>query len=370
MISDPGLAGLSWQEEHRYRAVLEVQSGASASEVARRYGTSRQSIYNWTTRFTQDGLRGLQERSRRPHHSPQRMPAEVEALVCQLRRAHPRWGARRLVFELAARDVRPAPAPSTVHRALVRNGLVIAQEQRHRRKYRRWAREAPMHLWQLDLVGGIYLADGRELRMLTGIDDHSRYVVIAAMLAVPNGRAVCEAFTTAMTRYGVPAEVLTDNGKQFTGRFTRPRPAEVLVERVCRENGISARLTRPRSPTTTGKIERWHQTLRRELLDITGPFADLPAAQAAVDAWVADYNEQRPHQGLGMATPASLFRPTSPRRCPRPANDGPQTLLPASALRASRSQTLARRRRWSPPRSLRASEKAEPCRPPREWWGR
>jgi transposase InsO family protein len=141
-----------------------------------------------------------------------------------------------------------------------------------------------MHLWQLDLVGGIYLGGGRECKMVTGIDDHSRYVVIAQVLAVPNGRSVCAAFTAAMDRYGVPSEVLTDNGKQFTGRFTKPRPAEVLFEQVCRLNGITARLTRPRSPTTTGKTERWHQTLRRELLDNAGPFADLAAAQAAIDA--------------------------------------------------------------------------------------
>jgi hypothetical protein len=168
-----------------------------------------------------------------------------------------------------------------------------------------------MHLWQLDLVGGIYLADGRECKMLTGIDDHSRYVVVAAVLAVPNGRAVCEAFAAAMRRHGIPSEVLTDNGKQFTGRFTKPRPAEVLFERVCRENGITARLTRPRTPTTTGKIERWHQTLRRELLDQCGPFADLSAAQAAIDAWVNAYNYKRPHQSLAMSVPAQLFRPRS-----------------------------------------------------------
>ena len=136
--------------------------------------------------------------------------------------------------------------------------------------------------------------------------------MIAAVLAVPNGRAVCEAFTAAMHIHGVPSEVLTDNGKQFTGRFTRPLPAEVMFERVCRENGITARLTKPRSPSTTGKIERFHQTLRREFLDTCGPFADLPAAQAAVDEWVRAYNFLRPHQALDMATPASLFRPGTP----------------------------------------------------------
>jgi len=165
-----------------------------------------------------------------------------------------------------------------------------------------------MHLWQLDIVGGVFLANGREHKMLTAIDDHSRFVVAATVLPVPSGPAVCDAFLAAIARRGAPFEVLTDNGKQFTGRFTRPLPAEVLFERVCRDNGITARLTKRRSPTTTGKVERFHKTLRRELLDETGAFESIEAAQAAIDEWVHAYNTVRPHQSLDMATPASLFR--------------------------------------------------------------
>jgi len=294
---------------------MEVLDGSAVSEVAVRYGVSRQSVYSWRDRYAAGGIDGLRDASRRPRTSPSRLPAETEALVCELRRAHPRWGARRIAFELAQRGAPRAPSRATVHRVLERNGLVVPQAQRHKRKYKRWQRETPMALWQLDLVGGIYLADGRECKMLSGIDDHSRFVVSAAVLAVPSGRAVADAFTAAMRTYGVPSEVLTDNGKQFTGRFTKPRPAEVLFERVCREHGITAKLTGPYSPTTTGKVERWHRTLRRELLDDCGPFADLPSAQAAISAWVHAYNHARPHQSLDMATPASLFRPgVSPDR--------------------------------------------------------
>jgi transposase InsO family protein len=121
-------------------------------------------------------------------------------------------------------------------------------------------RDAPMQLWQLDVMGGVFLADGRECKLATGIDDHSRFVVIATVVTEPSARAVCAAFTAAMARHGVPSEVLADNDKQFTGRFSKPYPAEVLFERICRENGITTRLTMPRSPTTTGKIERWHKT--------------------------------------------------------------------------------------------------------------
>jgi transposase InsO family protein len=296
---------------------MEVLDGSPVGEVAVRYGVSRQSIYTWRDKYKAGGIDGLRDASRRPRTSPSRLPAQVEALVCELRRAHPRWGARRIAFEAARRGADRAPSRATVHRVLERNGLVVPQAQRHKRKYKRWQRETPMALWQLDLVGGIYLADGRECKMLSGIDDHSRFVVSCAVLAVPSGRAVADAFTAAMKTYGVPSEVLSDNGKQFTGRFTKPRPAEVLFERVCREHGITAKLTGPYSPTTTGKVERWHRTLRRELLDEAGPFAGLPSAQAAISAWVHAYNHARPHQALGMATPASLFRPgVSPDREP------------------------------------------------------
>ena len=230
-------------------------------------------------------------------------------MICELRRTYPRWVAQRIAHELALRGVQAPPSRSSVYRVLVRHSLVAAQQQNHKRKYRRWQRDAPMQLWQLDIMGGVFLAGGRECKLVTGIDDNSRFVVIATVVTEPSARAVCAAFSAAMSRYGLPSEVLTNNGKQFTGRFTKPYPAEVLFERICRENGITTRLTKPRSPTTTGKIERWHKTLRRELLDAAGPYPDLQAAQTSIDAWVHGYNQSRPHQSLGMTTPAAVFRP-------------------------------------------------------------
>lgn len=306
-----GTAGGSadWVTEHRYRAVLQVLDGVSKSQVARECGSSRQSVHSWVIRYEALGLPGLADRSRRPLTSPNELPPTVVAMVCELRRTYPRWGAQRIAHELSVRGVEAPPSRSSVYRILVRHGLVAAQQQNYKRKYRRWQRDAPMQLWQIDIMGGVFLADGRECKLVTGIDDHARFVVMATVVTEPSARAVCAAFTAAMTAYGVPSEVLTDNGKQFTGRFTKPYPAEVLFERICRENGITTRLTKPRSPTTTGKIERFHKTLRRELLDSAGPFASIEAAQEAIDAWVYGYNHTRPHQSLGMATPATVFRP-------------------------------------------------------------
>jgi hypothetical protein len=166
-----------------------------------------------------------------------------------------------------------------------------------------------MQLWQLDVTASAFLADGREVKIVTGIDDHSRYCVIARAVMRATARPVCQAFLDAMSTYGVPEEVLSDNGTVFTGRFIKPRPAEVLFERICRENGITQRLTKPASPTTTGKIERLHQSLQNELLNDHGPFETIDHLQAALDAWREEYNTDRPHQSLNMAFPSSRFGP-------------------------------------------------------------
>ncbi|WP_234581867.1 IS481 family transposase [Micromonospora sp. MH99] len=298
--------------EQRYRAVQDVLAGSTVTDVAERFGVSRQAVHRWLAWYQDEGLEGLADRSSRPRSSPGQTPPEVEALICELRRNHPRWGARRLVYELGRRDC-PGPIPSriTVHRVLIRHGLVDPTPRRRRREdYRRWERGKPMELWQLDIVGGIQLADGGEAKVVTGVDDHSRFCVIAAVVRRATGRAVCLAFAEALPRFGIPEEVLTDNGKQFTARFGRGG-GEVMFDRICRENGITHRLTKPRSPTTTGKVERFHQTLQRELLDDVEVWSSPEEAQAAIDVFRHEYNTERPHQSLGMAFPSDRFT-TSP----------------------------------------------------------
>jgi len=173
-----------------------------------------------------------------------------------------------------------------------------------------------MELWQMDVVGGVLLADGTECKVLTGIDDHSRYCVCAGLMVRATARPVCGFLVAALERHGVPEEILTDNAKVFTNRFAL-KPTEVLFDKICRENGITHHLTAPASPTTTGKIERFHRTLRVEFL-LERVFPSLAAAQVELDAWVQAYNTDRPHQALGMATPAERF--------------GPRELLPQPAL--------------------------------------
>jgi transposase InsO family protein len=295
--------------ELRYRAVLQVQAGTSIVEVAEQCGVSRQAVHRWLRRYRDEGLARLADRSHRPHGHPGQTSAVVEAAVCELRRAHPRWGKRRLYYELGRNGCPgPIPSESTIYRILARHRLVDPLRRRRRRdKYRRWQRQAPMELWQLDIVDGGRLADGSPTKIVTGVDDYSRYCVIAAVVPRPTGRAVCLALVDALRRFGIPQEILTDNGKQFTARFGTG--GETLFDRICRENGITHRLTKPSSPTTTGKVERFHQTLQRELLDDHLPFGSLAEAQAAIDSFLQQYNTARPHQSLDMAFPADRFQP-------------------------------------------------------------
>jgi transposase InsO family protein len=321
--------------EQRFNAVMEVlRDGLTVVEVADRYGVSRQTVHGWLGRYRSGGLEALADRSHRPRRCPHQMPPAVEARLCELRRHHPGWGQRRLAHELARAGVDPPPGLSSIYRALVRNGLIQPQPRRRAKaSYRRWERARPMELWQLDVMGGIWLVDGHELKAVTGIDDHSRFCVMAGLVERATARNVCRVFTAALARYGSPEEVLTDNGKVFSGRLG-PHPAEVLFDRICREQGITHRCTGVRCPTTTGKIERFHKTLRAELL--TGRrFDSLTQAQQALDAWVADYNTQRPHQGIAMAVPASRFQSPTAAAAPVPTIQPrqPLTLGPIEVTR-------------------------------------
>jgi transposase InsO family protein len=324
--------------EQRYKAVLAViANGRTVGEVAGEWGVCRQTMHRWLARYENDGLEGLGNRSCRPMHCPHQTPPQVEAVVLEMRRAHPYWGARRIAFELARKGVEPAPSESAVYRCLIRAAVIDPISRRRRREtWKRWERGSAMELWQLDLVHGFLLADGTHAKALTGVDDHSRFCVSAKLMARERTQAVCEGFSSALRAYGVPAQVLTDNGKVFTGRFAQP-PVEVLFDRICRENGVDHILTQPRSPTTTGKIERFHRTLRVEF-NTRQVFRNLKTAQEALDEWVTYYNTQRPHQALGDATPQSRFQdrddrprdplPTRPERngeqwvCRRVASNG------------------------------------------------
>jgi transposase InsO family protein len=293
--------------EQRYRAVLEVLDGATVTDVARRYGVVRQTVHGWLRKYATGGLAALADHSSRPASCPHQMEPTTEARIVEMRRLHPGWGPRTIRNQLLRAGVEPLPGRSSIYRALIRHQLIDPQRRRRKRDdYKRWERARAMELWQMDITGGVHLADGRVASIVTGIDDYSRFCVSAAVVLRATATPVCDALAAAMRRHGVPEAVLTDNGKVFTGRFG-PGRGEVLFDRICRENGIRHLLTAPRSPTTTGKVERFHKTLKRDFL-AGKVFADIDQAQAAIDGWVVEYNTERDHQSLGDRPPIERFR--------------------------------------------------------------
>jgi transposase InsO family protein len=299
--------------EQRYRAVLEVlEEGASVTGVARRHQVARQTVHEWLARYARGWpgrAGGLADRSSRPASCPHQMPAAAEARIVGMRRDHPGWGPSRIRWELERAGVVPLPGRSAVYRALIRHGLVDPKKRKRRREdYRRWERGAAMDLWQMDVMGRVHLAGGAEVKIVTGIDDHSRFVVCARAVMRATARPVCLALARALRRHGVLEQILTDNGKVFTARFGRG-PGPVMFDRICADNGIKHLLTKPYSPTTTGKVERLHKTMRAEFFTPNDrQFAPIGELQAALDAWVEDYNTARPRQSCGGRPPAERFR--------------------------------------------------------------
>lgn len=192
--------------EQRHAAVLEVlRDGASVSEVALRFGVSRQTVHRWLRRYADRGLAGLADGSPRPDRCPHQMPAEVEALVVGLRRENPGWGPRTLLFGLEARGVDPLPGRSSVYRCLVRHGLVVPEARKRKRSdYKRWERSRAMELWQMDVVGGVMLTDGSKASIITGLDDHSRFAVSAHVVERATSRPTCDALAKAMRAWVCP----------------------------------------------------------------------------------------------------------------------------------------------------------------------
>lgn len=195
--------------EQRHKAVLEVLAGHPVIQVALRYGVARQTLQRWLRRYARSGIGGLFDKPTAPLTCPHQMSPEVEARLVAMRTEHPGWGPTTLVYQLAKAGVDPVPGRSSVYRLLLRHGLVTHTPRRRKPEdYRRWERSRPMELWQMDVMGGVKLEDGRDLKVVTGLDDHSRFCISAELVRRATARPVCEALAEAMRRHGVPDQVL------------------------------------------------------------------------------------------------------------------------------------------------------------------
>jgi len=198
--------------EQRYLAVREVlDTGATVTDVATRHGVDRRTLHRWLVRYANEGMGALADKSSKPDSCPHQLSAVIEARIISMRRAHPNWGPRTIRSKLA-RDLDEVPSRSAIYRSLVRQGLIEPQARRRRREdYRRWERSKSMELWQMDVVGRIFLSDGTQLSAVTGIDDHSRFCVIARLVVRATSRPVCDALLEGLRRHGLPGSILTNS---------------------------------------------------------------------------------------------------------------------------------------------------------------
>ena len=292
-----------------------VVEGRSRSEVAREYGVSRRWVQKLVARYRTEGETAFEPRSRRPHHQPQRTPLETEDLIvaCRKRLAEQGWdaGAHSIAATLAGQGM-PVPAVATIWRILSRRGFVTPQpHKRPRSSWRRFEAELPNECWQADITHWT-LANGREVEILNIEDDHSRLLTGATARGSFKAADIVADFHTAITRYGRPERVLTDNGAVFTGSY-RGR-GWVALERELVALGIVLRHSRPYHPQTCGKVERLHQTQKKWLA--RQPRArSLAQLQQQLDTFREHYNTRRPHRALNRRTPDQAWH-ARPRALP------------------------------------------------------
>ena len=290
----------------RFLVEAVVVSGASPSKLAREHGMSRSWLFRLLARYRQGGFEAVEPRSRRPKSSPTRTPAEVVARIVELRQQLAEQGldagAQTIVQHLKLRFGIPRSA-ATVWRILKAQGLVTPQPQkRPRSAWIRFEAELPNEMWQADATHW-QLGDGSGVEILNLVDDHSRFCL--ASVAFPTLRAadVLETFFLAAESYGYPLKFLSDNAAVFSGA---PRKGRVVLESELDHLGIESHHSSPYHPQTCGKVERFHQTLKRYLRRQAVP-QSLAHLQFQLDAFRRCYNQERPHRAAHGKTPLQAF---------------------------------------------------------------
>lgn len=306
---------MSWNTQNTMNlreefVLLARQEGANRRELCRRFGVSPQTAYKWLARFELQGRAGLVDRSRRPESSPLLTPLELETLVIELRQTHPCWGGRKLSRRL--QDLgHAALAPSTITSILNRHGLIDPQASAAATPWKRFEHNAPNDLWQMDFKGHFQTSEG-PCHPLTVLDDHSRFNLGIRACAEQRHRTVQGQLIEIFKRYGLPVRINTDNGAPW-GASRQPGQLTELAIWLVRL-GIRLSFSRPYHPQTNGKDERFHRSLKAELLNGRS-FHSLGQAQEAFDRWRHIYNHERPHEALQMETPTTRYR-ASPRCYP------------------------------------------------------
>lgn len=299
---------VSLMDQRREFILLFQQAGVNRRELCRRFGISSKTAYKWLARVGVEGKDWAQDRSRRPRKSPAKSTAKIETAVLEIRDTHPVWGARKIRRCLEDRH-KSVPAASTVHAILARHDRIPPPSQPP--QYTRFEHPAPNDVWQMDFKGRFPLGDRQMCHPLTMVDDHSRYALCLQACSNEQAETVQQHLERTFRRYGLPGAFLVDNGVPW-GTCSPVRWTKLRVWLL--KLGVDVIYARPYHPQTKGKNERFHRTLKAEVLSMR-TFRTSTELQNAFDRWRHVYNNERPHQALGQNVPASHYRP-SPRSLP------------------------------------------------------
>lgn len=283
-----------------------VECSTGLSEACRAFGISRKTGYKWLDRFEVEGEAGLRDRSRRPHSSPGKAGAEAEGKILAARDEHPAWGGRKLKRWLEDCGEVGLPVPSTITEILRRHGRLDPEESRKRAPLQRFEAPQPNDLWQMDFKGP-FQVERQTCHPLTILDDHSRYSILLKACEDHRRETVRRHLGEAFDTYGLPQAMLVDNGGPWApatmGEWTK---LSVWLLRL----GVDVIHSRIRHPQTLGKDERFHRTLLVECIT-SREFSTFTEVQHHFDRWREIYNNERPHESLGLRPPASRYRASS-----------------------------------------------------------
>ena len=300
----------------RYEFIrLAMAETANIRSLCRRFEISPKTAYKWIDRYREAGEEALGDRSRRPKHSPTQTAPAVEQKILQLRQKHPSWGARKLNARLTAQGYSDLPSVSTMTAILHRYGCINQQEAHKHQRYQRFEAPEPNLLWQMDFKGDFPILHGR-CYPLTILDDYSRFSLGLIACANQHRETVQQHLIATFHRYGLPQRMLTDNGSPW-GSCGNDGYTELGLWMI--RLGIALSHSRVCHPQTLGKDERFHRTLKAEILG-TRFFESTDHCQHSFDQWRTVYNFERPHEALAMAVPGSRYQPST--------REFPHTLAP------------------------------------------
>ncbi len=296
-------------QEQRVRFVVAAARGTQGlRSLCAEFGISRPTGYLWLRRYQELGVRGIAERSRKPHHSPRRTADSLQQRVVEMRLRYPDWGARKLSVVLAREGV--VLPRNTIHRILLRHDLILEADQ-HPPALQRFARKQPNELWQMDFKGP--KGWPQPVGPLSVLDDHSRYLIVLAANGTTRGEPVRQQLVEAFQRCGVPDGMLMDHGTPW--REEQAPSGYTYLSLWLMRQGIHLHWSGIRHPQTQGKVERFHGSLQRAWRRRGIPQQHL---QAWLDAYRWEHNYVRPHEALDMRTPASVWTPSVKRYDPHP----------------------------------------------------